>query len=218
MNQNDTKRHQILKWFYDRNANATSQRGKKGAAVKISDVKKGLKEAYAMKPADVMSNLTYLIDKGWINQTDIERSVQTSKGTTFPSTATWYQISSAGIDKIEGESDFQANHRYAGININATGQNIVTLGDGNVIHADNETLDRELASLKHQIAGSTKLDDAEKLDASVDIETLRDQLVKAKPDETVVQHLWSRIQQVATMNGFTEAVTKLAPLIGGLVG
>lgn len=217
MNHNDIKRQQILKWFYARNANATSHRGKKGAASKISDVKKGLKENYSMKSADVVSNLTYLIDKGWINKEEVEKTVRTKTGTTIPSTVTWYQISSAGIDKIEGESEFQENHRYAGININATGQNIVTLGDGNVIHADNQKLDRELASLKAKIATSDELDEAEKLDTSVDIETLRDQLVKAKPDRTIVQHLWARIEHVATINDFSEAVTRIAPLIVGLL-
>lgn len=217
MNHNDNKRKQILDWFYARNANATSHRGKKGAAVKISDVKKGLKEAYSLRPAEVVSNLTYLIDKGWINQTQIDKSVQTKTGTTVPSTVTWYEISAAGIDKIEGDSEFQANHRYAGINVHATGQNIVTLGDGNVIHADNQSLDHELATLKHAIAESERLNDAEKLDASVDIETLRDQLVKAKPDRTIFQHLWNRIQQVAVLNGFSEAVGRIAPLAARLL-
>ena len=33
----------LLQYFYDRNDNSTSARGKKGSAVKISDVKKELK-------------------------------------------------------------------------------------------------------------------------------------------------------------------------------
>lgn len=217
MNQNDQIRKQILRWFYDRNANATSHRGKKGSAVKISDAKKGLKETYSLSAAHVVSNLTYLIDKGWINLTEVEKSFRTKAGTVIPSTVPWYEISSAGIDKIEGESEFQANNRYAGINITATGQNIVTLGDGNMINADHQSLDQELRQLKSAIADSDDLDESDKLDTSVDIETLRDQLVKSKPDKTIVQHLWSRIEQVATMNDFTEAVLKITPLIAGLL-
>lgn len=217
MNQNDEIRMQMLRWFYNRNANATSHRGKKGAAVKISDAKKGLKADYSLKATHVVSNLTYLIDKGWINQTDVEKSFRTKTGTLIPSIVTWYEISSAGIDKIEGESEFQANNRYAGINITATGQNIVTLGDGNVINADHRNLDNELKQLKSAIAESDDIDESDKLDTSVDIETLRDQLVKSKPDKTIVQHLWGRIEQVATLNDFTEAVTKIAPLVAGLL-
>ena len=39
MNPNDRIREQILQYFYDRNAAATSKTGKKGSGVKISDVK-----------------------------------------------------------------------------------------------------------------------------------------------------------------------------------
>jgi hypothetical protein len=217
MNSNDQKRNQILTWFYERNANATSARGKKGASVKISDTKKCLKELHGLKAADILSNLTYLIDKGWINESEIENTYTTQTGTAIPQTTTWYRISSAGIDKIEGESEFKANHRYSGINITAMGQNVVTLGDGNVIHASHRRLDAELQVLKHGIVESDKLDDEEKLDTSVDIETLRDQLAKAKPDKTILAHLWNRIEQVATLNDFTEAVTKIGPLVAGLL-
>ena len=166
MNPNDKIRKQILQWFYDRNANG--QYGKKGAAAKISDVKKGLKHEYGLTQQQVISNLTYLIDKGWINKTDVEKTVQV-KGGTVPSTITWYEISSSGIDKIEGESEFQEGGRYAGININATGTNVITLGDGNVVNAEFADLHTELSNLKQAVAGSS-LDDSQKLDVSVDIE------------------------------------------------
>lgn len=39
-NPNDSIRRQILRYFYDRNSSATSIYGKKGSAVKISDVKR----------------------------------------------------------------------------------------------------------------------------------------------------------------------------------
>jgi hypothetical protein len=48
----------MLQYFYDRNKNATSARGKKGSAVKISDVKKELKAAHDLTQQEVQSNLT----------------------------------------------------------------------------------------------------------------------------------------------------------------
>jgi len=74
MNFNDAIRQQILQWFYNRNVNATSQYGKKGSAIKIRDVKKGLKDSFNLTQKQVMSNLTYLIDKGWINKAEIEKT------------------------------------------------------------------------------------------------------------------------------------------------
>lgn len=211
MNPNDEIRGQILQWFYDRNTNATSQYGKKGSATKISDVKKGLKELCGLKQSEVMSNLTYLIDKGWINKTESEKTIQV-RGGTVPSTVTWYEISSAGIDKIEGESEFQENTRYAGININATGSNIITLGDGNVVNAQYEDLHTELSNLKEVVAASS-LDESQKLDVSVDIESIKDQLAKTDPDKTTIGHLWKRVQEIAKVGGFLDAVTKLTPMI-----
>ncbi len=215
MNPNDQIREYILKWFYERNTNATSQYGKKGSATKISEVKKGLKDSHGLTQQQVMSNLTYLIDKGWINKSEIEKTVQV-KGGTVPSTVTWYEISSGGIDKIEGESEFKEGGKYAGININATGTNVITLGDGNIVNAEFVDLHTELSKLKKAVADSS-LDESQKLDVTVDIESLRDQLVKANPDKTIMGHIWSRVRDVAAVGGFADAIQKIIPLISPLL-
>lgn len=216
MNPNDKIRQQILQYFYDRNVCATSQYGKKGSAVKISDAKREIKEEYGLKQQEVMSNLTYLIDKGWINRTTIEKTVQTRAG-SVPSTVTWYEISAEGIDKIEGESEFQSNLRYAGININATGANIITLGDGNVVNAEYVNLHRELENLKKAIAESGNIAEEKKLDLVVDIESIRDQLAKAEPNKTIIKHLWSVVEKVVTTSGLVDVVNKVMPLIARLI-
>lgn len=110
MNPNDQIRRQILQYFYDRNNSATSHYGKKGSAVKISDAKRELKDRYGLTQQQVMSNLTYLIDRKWINKNEIEKTVQV-KGGTVPSTVTWYQISALGIEKIEGDSEFKPKEK-----------------------------------------------------------------------------------------------------------
>lgn len=217
MNPNDVIRRQLLQWFYDRNNSATSQHGKKGSAVKISDVKKGLKEDHGLSQQQVISNLTYLIDKRWINKSEIEKQVRTKSGTTMPSTVTWYEISASGIDKIEGESEFQMNPKYAGVNITADGSNVITVGDGNIVNAQYTKLDAALSELKSKAAASKKLDEKQKLDVVVDIETIRDQLAKTEPDKTIIGHLWSRIQDVATIGGFVSAVNQVAPLIASVI-
>lgn len=216
MNPNDTTRYQILCWFYERNLNATSQYGKKGSSIKISDVKKALKERHSFSQSQVMSNLTYLIDKGWINKHGIEKTVVV-KGGTIPSVVVWYEISAEGIDKVEGESEFSENPRYAGINISAIGSNVITLGDGNVVNAEFADLHAELNKLKEAVVSSTKITDSQKLDVSVDIESIKDQLAKAQPDKTIIGRLWTRIGQIATIGGFAAAMEHVVPLISGLI-
>ena len=74
MNPNDKIRIQILQYFYNRNAKATSRMGKKGSAVKIMDARKALKATYELKQTEVMSNLTYLIDNKWVKTIDVEKN------------------------------------------------------------------------------------------------------------------------------------------------
>ena len=228
VNTNDQIRQQILQYFYDRNTNATSRFGKKGSAVKISDVKKELKAKHGLTQQQVMSNLTYLIDKGWINVADVEKTVRTSGG-TVPSIVAWYEISAQGIDKIEGESEFRAMEKYAGINITASGANIIALGDdvavtqsndigANVVNAQHADLHAQLNELKDAVTASEALTDDEKLDVSIDIETLKDQLAKASPDKTIVRRLWESIRNAVTAADVVAYTAKVAPSIAELVG
>lgn len=216
MNPRDHVRTQILQFFYDRNERATSQYGKKGSAVKISDVRKALKELHGLKQHQVVSNLTYLIDKGWINKTDIEKTVRT-KGGTVPSTVTWYEISAAGIDRIEGGSSFEENQRFPGINISATGGSIITLGDGNIVNAAHRDLHDALDGLMTALTASVALDDSQKLDAAADLETIKDQLIRREPDKTIISRLWSRIEEVSVVGGFMDAVSRVAPMVQALI-
>lgn len=216
MNPNDIIRQQILKYFYDRNANATSRMGKKGSAVKISDARRELKERYELKQQQVIANLTYLIDNVWVKTVDVEKTVKV-KGGTIPQVTTFYEITAKGIDKIEGGSQFEPKERYAGINITATGKNIITLGDGNVVNAQFSELHSALDELKDAITKSQDLDEAAKLYLAVDIESIKDQLAKAEPDKTIVGHLWAGLEKVAVLSGVAAAYQKVAPYIQSLL-
>jgi len=55
LSNNDIRRL-MLQYFYDRNKNATSTFGKRGSAVKISDIKKELKEQHHLTQQEVQSN------------------------------------------------------------------------------------------------------------------------------------------------------------------
>jgi len=217
MNPNDQIRQQLLQCFYDRNRNATSRMGKKGSAVRISDARRELKERYGLKQQQVMANLTYLIDNGWVKTLDVEKTVKV-KGGTVPQVTTFYEITAKGIDKIEGGSQFEPKERYAGINVRATGKNIITLGDGNVVNARFSELHTLLNELKERITQSADLDEGEKLDLAVDVESIKDQLAKASPNKTIVGQLWAGLQKLATISGAADAFHKVAPYIDGLLG
>lgn len=217
MNPNDAVRSQMLGYFYHRNAVATSRFGKRGSAVKISDAKRELKAQYGLSQQNVISNLTYLLDRGWVNKFEVQKTI-TVKGGTVPSPVTWYQISAGGIDKIEGGSEFEPKERYQGINVNATGSNVITLGDGNVVDARFSQLREHLDGLKSEITHSASLSEKQKLDVAVDIESIKDQLAKQTPDRATLSHLWSGIQNVATLAGLADSVQRIWPLIRHVLG
>ena len=216
MNPNDRIREQILQYFYDRNAAATSRTGKKGSAVKISDVKRELKERHSLKQPQVMSN-TYLIDNGWVKTFDIQKTVTVRRG-TVPSTTTFYEITAKGIDRIEGGSQFEPRSRYAGISITATGSNIIALGDGNVVNYEFNDLHRALGDLKEVITANQVLEESQKLNFAVDVESIRDQLAKPEPSRGVIRHLWGALENLATVEGLAAAVTRVHELLSPLLG
>jgi len=103
------------------------------------------------------------------------------------------------------------------VDIHATGQNIITLGDGNVVNAKYSDLRSALDDFKQTVTGAAELVDSTKLDLAVDIESIKDQLAKPEPDKTIVGHLWRGVEKIATAAGFADACAKVLPYIQALL-
>ena len=204
----------LLSYFYDRNKNSTSARGKKGSAVKISDVKKELKASHGLTQ-EVQSNLTYLLSQGWVEEEKIEKTFTAPGGTVIPSSTNFYKITAAGIDKIEGPGEFTMP-KFHGIKIEATGQNVITLGDGNQINAQFGDLGKALANLR---AGVTKSNgsEADKMAVVADIETIQSQLAKPQPNRGIVSAAWGAIKAAAIVGEVTNLVEQVATFIQPLL-
>lgn len=209
---NNEIRHIMLQYFYDRNKNATSSRGKKGSAVKISDVKKDLKAARGLAQQQVQSNLTYLLSQGWIEEDVVQKSFKAPGGTVIPSTTIFYKITAAGIDKIEGPGEFTMP-KFHGIKIAATGQNIITLGDGNQVNATFGELGQALVELRGAIIKSNS-PEAQKMDLIADIDTIQSQLAKPEPNKDIIKAAWATVKAAAAISGCATLVQKIAGLIG----
>ena len=83
-NPNDEIRRVMLRYFYERNAAATSKRGKRGSGVKVSDVKKELKIRHGLTQQQVMSNLTYLLDRGWVKEDEVKKEFKQELAGAIP--------------------------------------------------------------------------------------------------------------------------------------
>lgn len=201
----------MLQYFYERNKNATSSMGKKGSAVKISDVKAELKAQHGLAQSDVQSNLTYLLSQGWVEEKQVQKQFQAKGGTFIPSVTKFYQITAAGIDKIEGPGEFTMS-KFHGIKIEATGHNIITLGDGNQINAEFSDLGKALVELRDAVTGSSAPED-NKLSLVADIDTIQSQLAKPQPSKSIIAAAWEGVKVAAAINGCTALVQKVGALI-----
>lgn len=205
----------ILRYFYDRNQKATSARGKKGFSVKISDSKRELKQSHELTQQEVVGNLNYLISQGWIEEERVEKSVPLRTGTVIPQSTSFYKISAAGIDRIEGPSEFTMD-KFKGIRIEATGKNVITVGDGNTVNARFEDAANSLVELKQAILSSQVAED-EKMDAVADIDCIETQLVKSEPSRSVIAGAWEGLKRFETVLGVGEKLSRVVPLISDLL-
>jgi hypothetical protein len=214
---NDEIRTIMLQYFYDRNRTATSARGKKGYAIKISDVRKELKARHGLSQQEVMSNLNYLLSQGWIEEDTVEKSVPLPTGTVIPQSTSFYKITAAGIDKIEGPGEFTME-KFRGIKIEATGQNIITVGDGNQVNVKYQDAAGALVELKQALLQSTSITEEQKLDIVADIDSIQSQLAKANPSRGVIKGAWEAVKGFDTAAGVAEKVGKVAALLAPLLG
>ncbi len=202
----------MLQYFYDRNKTATSARGKKGYAIKISDIRKELKASHSLSQQEVMSNLNYLLSQDWVEEDKVEKSVPLPTGTIIPQSTSFYKITAAGIDKIEGPGEFTMD-KFKGIKIEATGQNIITVGDGNQVNAKYQDAAGALVDLKQALLQSTAITETQKLDVVADIDSIQSQLAKANPNRAVIQSAWEAVKKLDTFLGLTDKVGKVAALL-----
>ena len=204
----DEVRLRLIQWFYDLNKKGGAPRG-------MRDLCKGIKEECEYLAPLVKQNLTYLVDLHYIKKEVTMTKVQTGK--TFREQAsTAYRIAAKGIEFIEGKSQFSDKNRYPGINITATGGSSVVLGDGHIVYSSFRTLYDELNRMQLAVADSTGLNDTAKLEASVSIETIKDQLALPKPDRTIVERAWETASNICTTAALADYATRLGPIIAAL--
>ncbi len=212
---NDEVREIILQFFYDLHKNATSPKGMK---LMISEVKSGLKER-GLESKEIVSNLDYLIQSGFVDKE--EEAYQVRKGKSiFSSKKTYYKASDKSINYFEGTSKFQKiEHSFAGINIeNVQGMANIVIGDSNtVINNQYIELYKTLDLLSDSVRKSASLSDEDKLNYVGEVETIKSQLMKPKPDKNIVKQAWEKLKPLATVAGIVAFFERVAKLIGVLL-
>lgn len=203
-------RRHLIEWFHKLNK-------KGGAARGINDVCKGIKDDFGYKGPLAKEHLTFLVDLHYIKKDVMMIKMQTGN-TVRDQPKTTYRIAAKGIEFMEGKSEFSEKSRYPGINITATGGSTIVLGDGNIVNSNHRPLYDELRRLQQAVADSTVLNDANKLETSVSIETIKDQLALSQPDQTIVEKAWEIASKICTTATLAEYTVRVAPMIAALFG
>jgi hypothetical protein len=213
---NDEIREAILRFLHDLHRRA---RGVRKQEIGIRDLQKAMKELHGLTQQQVASNLDYLVQKGWACKTTTGRLFTTKYGTTRSSEQIRFKISAAGIDRMEGESEFKRPDPYAGIQIENIG-GVTVVGDGNVVRTQFAGAAEALSQLRRAVNASD-LPDQDKLAVATEIQTIELQLAREKPDATVIQSAWAAIKAAATVGTLVDVVTRagiaLAPFVAAAV-
>ncbi len=211
---NDETRELILKCLYDVNQFARSL---KSARLGISELKRELKK-HGLSEKEIVSNLSFLIQSGWINVEKETSEFRTPKGFVRKQEKEYFKISDKGITYFDGISKFQLFEKsLSGINItNVNGVTVV--GDGNtVVNSEYIGLYRELSLLSDVVKKSDQLTDGDKLNYVAEIETIKSQIMKPEPDKSIIKQAWEKLKTLATISGIVSFFLQAEKLAGVLL-
>jgi len=207
----DEIRESILEFLFSIHQKA---RGIKSTALTISKIKTALKQK-GLREREIVSNLDYLVQTEWVHE-ERETYPITSGGRQITAQRVTYKISEKGIDHFEGPSKFQRPHRVTGINVTNI-QGVTVIGNDNFVYNQYSDLYRSLNLLDEEIRRSDHFSDEEKLNYRAEIDTIKSQLAKPKPNRGILKSAWEGLKALATISGVAQLFLRIKTLIEPLI-
>ena len=154
--------------------------------------------------ADVTLAVEYLSGEHWLTHT-------TERGTRF------YRLSSKGLDKFQ-PSEYKSKP-FSSVQINAS-NSVLVMGDNlGTVSQDNSQGIQDINALV-ELVKNAAIPQEQKLDVVSDLETIKAQLVKTRPDAGILKAAWTGVtttlSAAATISGAADFVTKIGHFIGQL--
>lgn len=118
------------------------------------------------------------------------------------------QVSVSTVSKVDKRT----------LNINNSSVQNLSFGDRNQVSQSVIALDKELDSLLDEISSNESLTEDEKSDYKSDIQTIAAQVGKSKPNRKIVEAAWEGVKGLASIEGFAQAIGRIAPLIQPFLG
>lgn len=210
-NPNDEIREAILDLLYSIHQ---TPRGMRSTGIGISKIKQALKKR-GFKTREVVSNLDYLIQTKWVVR-EVEEYPLKRSGITLTARRVTYKISDIGINHFQGVSKFQNAHKFEGIKVmNIHG--VTVIGENNIVYNQHSDLFRNLDLLDTEIQKSDRFMDEEKLSYHADVDTIKSQLAKSKPNPEILKAAWEGLKAVATIGSLLSLYQTITTLITPLL-
>ena len=168
-------------------------------------------------PGEISQELTYLVERGYIKK-ETEKSGSTL-GSRPIFTTFYFYISSEGRDFLHGDSQhFSPKRTFGGINITNI-QGAVAIGESSIaiVHKPHLSLYQALDDLKTAVLDSDKISDSEKAEYVSDIETIKQQVAKRKPNKQIISIAWKSVLALPTIEGMLQFVERVKPLIENFI-
>ena len=209
---NDEIRKKILEFLDQKRKKARSL---KSIQATVTDIKTGLKSD-GISQGEVVTNLDYLVQNGWVREEIESRTFKSAKGFEFPSETRRYRLSDVGVKYIEGDSVFDRSNSFNGINITNMG-GVTVVGNNNAVR--NEFLDvfRVLDQLENEVKLTDKIEDDQKLSAVSEIRTVKSQLSKPNPNIGTLKAAVSAISFLGSIDGLINLYQKVEQFVNSLM-
>lgn len=216
---NDELREIILTRIYDQYKKARSRNSE---VVGIRDLAQMVKEHRPeIKEQDVASNVAFLVKNELVEEVAIENYFAKKQfGGGKPTYK--YRLSRDGLGYFEHGSKFDRSAVFAGIGDVTGNGNFIVIGNSNNITSVSNVAFVEghkmAEDLRRRVNALGELDDGEKLSVQADIETIKSQLSKQKPDTTILSKAKENLGVLANVAAIAPYVGQLTEWLGRTFG
>lgn len=209
--EEDLIREKILESLYEQHQAARSRTSQ---MVGIRDLARLVKQHLSeIKENQVAANVTFLVQNNLVEEIPVENYfAKKNFGGAKPTYK--YRLSRDGLGYFEHGSKFDHSGVFAGIgDISGSGNFIVIGNDNSVTSVSNVAFSeghRLAEDLRRRVNALGELNDEEKISIQGDLETIKSQFAKAKPDTSILTKAKENLSVLSN-------IATVVPYVGKLV-
>ena len=212
--EEDLIREKILESLYQQHKSARSRTSQ---MVGIRDLSRLVKHYLPkIKENEVAANVTFLVQNNLVEEVPVENFyAKKNFGNTKPSYK--YRLTRDGLGYFEHGSKFDHSSVFAGIGDISGSGNFILIGNSNSVTSLSNVAYSEghnlVEDLRRRINALGELNDEGKISIQGDLETIKSQLAKSKPDVGILEKAKNNLSVVANIAAVAPYVVKLTEWI-----